>query len=585
MPVCYIHDFMKSISILLLLLLSALSVNANRTEVSTAAEINDGAWAAGDTIIMKNGTWTDQIIKFSANGTAEQPIVLMAETPGEVILSGRSRLSFSGEYIEVSGLFFKDGDAGGSVIEFRTKSSELARNCRVTNTVIENYNPANNLSDSKWVSIYGEYNRVDHCSFVNKTNQGTLLVVWMTNGIVPNHAIDHNFFGYRIPNLDGEGKELNGQEIIRIGTSDYSLQNGGCEISNNYFEHCNGEIEIISNKSCENVYTNNLFYECVGMLTLRHGNRCTVEGNYFFGNGISDAGGVRIIGEDHKVYNNYFEALEGTGYRAALCMVRGVKDSPLNRYFQVQNAEVMFNTMVNCKQSFSINYGSSSDQTMPPITSTIAHNHVYNETSARFLVYVAQDYVADLDVSWKNNLMNQGAFSAFSPEPSEILKGVDPSMVRVGTTTDMFEPAAGSALADYGTEEYPEVGIDIRGRARAGARIPGASLLPGAAITREMPTRDGSGAGFYSPPNMPTNTTPQIKKEMKELDAYALNGAIYTKVQERGTLWVYDFSGKCVHQQRMEEGLNTVSLGSGGMFILRFASASGEVYVKKIACN
>jgi len=92
------------------------------------------------------------------------------------------------------------------------------------------------------------------------------------------------------------------------------------------------------------------FLECKGMLTLRHGNGCTVDGNYFFGNGVSESGGVRIIGENHKVYNNYFENLRGTNYRAALCMVRGKENSALSEYYQVKNALVAFNTMVNCSQ-------------------------------------------------------------------------------------------------------------------------------------------------------------------------------------------------------------------------------------------
>lgn len=158
---------MRSISILLFLLFCAVSAFGSRTEVITASEINSGSWAAGDTIVMLNGTWTDQIISFSANGTTDQPVVLMAEIPGEVILTGSSRISFSGEYIKVSGLLFKDGNAGGAVISFRTSSSNLANNCTVTSSVIDSYNPTSNASDSKWVSIYGEGNRVDHCSFVN----------------------------------------------------------------------------------------------------------------------------------------------------------------------------------------------------------------------------------------------------------------------------------------------------------------------------------------------------------------------------------------------------------------------------------
>ena len=152
---------------------------------------------------------------------------------------------------------------------------------------------------------------------------------------------------------------------------------------------------------------------------------------------------------------------------------------------------------------------------------------------------------------------------------------------RVGTSTDMFEPDAGSALAAYSTGEYPELAYDIRGRARNGDRIPGASLLPGPGVTREMPTREGSGADFYVPPMIPPNTI-GIKNKIPELEAYAFNGMIYTKVPERGCLWVYDISGRSLHQQNLTEGLNAIKIHTSGILILRFASESGEVSTKKV---
>ena len=41
----------------------------------------------------------------------------------------------------------------------------------------------------------------------------------------------------------------------------------------NFFDRCDGELEIISSKSCDNIYRGNTFLNCAGMLTLRHGNR------------------------------------------------------------------------------------------------------------------------------------------------------------------------------------------------------------------------------------------------------------------------------------------------------------------------
>jgi poly(beta-D-mannuronate) lyase len=147
-------------------------------------------------------------------------------------------------------------------------------------------------------------NRIDHNYFKGKTHQGTMLVVWL-NGEPAEHRIDHNYFGPR------PDRKKNGAETIRIGTSEWWRTNARTIVEDNYFYGCDGEVEIISNKSCENIYRRNTFVECAGTLTLRHGDRASVYGNFFFGNGKRRTGGVRIIGEGHLVYNNYFQDLTG----------------------------------------------------------------------------------------------------------------------------------------------------------------------------------------------------------------------------------------------------------------------------------
>ncbi|MDO9633886.1 MAG: polysaccharide lyase 6 family protein, partial [Paludibacter sp.] len=573
------HLFMRYIIVPLFLLLCLLSpLGAARTVVSTAANINNGSWSAGDTLVLKNGVWTNQTISLRAFGTASQPIVLMAETLGDVIFNGTSRISISGQHIEISGIYFKDGTLSGSaVVEFRTSSSNMAENCRLTNCAIMNYNPALNTVDSKWVSLYGRNNRVDNCSFENKTNSGTLLVVWLASGIVPAHIIENNYFGYRNANLDDNGNELNGQEIIRIGDSNTSMQYANCIVRNNFFDKCNGEIEIISNKSCGNIYSNNVFFECRGMLTLRHGNDCTVEGNYFLGTGISSSGGVRIIGEDHKVYNNYFEDLRGTNFRAALCMVRGKENSVLNDYFQVKNAFVAFNTFVNCTQSFCINYNSSSTYTMPPIGTVIAHNHVYNAISTTTNVNLAQQHV-NMDVTWKNNLMNQGVYTNFTYNETQIVTGQNPQMQQVATPLAIYEPVAGSALANYSTNEYDQVSSDLRGRIRNNsAKLPGASEISGT-VSKVMPTKNTAGAFFL-------NEITTVNAIFGDIKPYVLSGW-YGKLSfesiVNGQVSIHDLTGKSVKEFRaVAHARQDKQLGSG-LFLLRFSAETGVSYAQKI---
>ena len=565
--------------VILTIICCCSTVFAKRTIVTTASSINNGTWSAGDTIVMKNGTWNNQTISFKATGTALQPVVLMAETPGNVILNGNSRLSFSGSYIIVSGLYFKDGTlSGASVVEFRTSTSDIATHCTLKNSAIVNYNPSLNTVDSKWVSLYGTNNTVDHCSFENKNNSGTLLVVWLQSGVVVNHVISNNYFGYRNSNLDVNGDELNGQEIIRVGDSSTSMTTANVTVSGNFFERCNGEIEVISNKSCGNLYSNNLFLECHGMLTLRHGNNCTVEGNYFFGNGVSESGGVRIIGENHKVYNNYFEKLRGTGYRAALCMVRGKENSALSEYFQVKNALVAFNTMVDCSQSFSINYNSSSTLTLPPISSVIAHNHVYNTSSSYNNVTIDQNFVSTMGLTWKNNLMNQGRYTDFNYSSTQVITGKDAKMTLAGTTTNMYEPTTSSALLNYTTNEYNDVLFDIRGRNReANAKIPGASQISGT-VSKVMPKKIAVGAGFFNNP-----TTGFEPAKVNQVLRYKLsNRQLSVETTEAGKFYLYDLSGIIFFEKNITQYKFNSNQLSKGVYIIKFIADDGTLFNNKI---
>lgn len=514
---------MKLAFSIIIFILSIFTLSARTIHVNSASAINNTTWQAGDTLVMQNGTWTNQNIALRGNGTVANPVVLMAQTQGMVVLNGSSRISFAGQYVEVNGLHFHNGTlSGADVIAFRISSSETANNSTLRNCAITNYNPPINTTDSKWVSLYGQNNRVEYCSFENKTNSGTLLVVWLTSGRVANHHIANNYFGYRNANLDSNGNEINGQEIIRIGDSSTSMTFANVEVYNNVFERCNGEIEIISNKSCGNVYRNNLFFECRGMLTLRHGNNCTVDGNYFIGNNVSNSGGVRIIGENHVVVNNYFENLRGTGFRAALCMVRGKENSALNEYFQVKNALVAFNTMVDCSQSFSINYNSTSSITLPPINSTIAHNVVHNTRSSYNNITVYPTNVASMSVEWKNNIMGLGSYSGISFNSTQIAQNVNVKMQQTNDPIPIYEPANDSELASFATAEIILVQNDIKGRQRIGSnKTPGATQL-GGNVSKSMPAKSDVGAFFLQT----TTSTETVNRSLSRIN-YKVSGNMF----------------------------------------------------------
>jgi poly(beta-D-mannuronate) lyase len=323
---------------------------------------------AGDLILMKNGVWPDLTIDFEAKG----PVMLRAETPGAVHLTGVSKLRVKGEGLAVEGLYFHDGSSPEAVIAIRGQGN------RLTGCAVVDFNGPDKAKDTKWISLYGERHELDHCYFAGKTNQGTTLVVWLPKPDTgPNgHHIHHNHFGPRPP------LGANGGETIRVGDSSTSMQSSKTLVEYNYFHHCDGEVEIISNKSCDNIYRRNTFDACDGTLTLRHGNSCTVEANLFLGRNYKRAGGVRIIGEDHLVQGNEFDSLPGTGARAAISMMQGIPNSPLNGYFQVKRARITNNLTRNCAEAFNGSVAGK-DTSLPPLDVVLLNNNFTNKATLK----------------------------------------------------------------------------------------------------------------------------------------------------------------------------------------------------------
>ena len=352
----------------------------------------------GDIILLKNGTWTNVLLRLNAKGTESAPVSFRAETAGKVIITGQSRLEIGGSYIVVEGLLFTNGFAGKQpVITYRSGKDQLASHCRVTNTVIDGFNNPGRMEENNWITFYGKNNRLDHCSFQNKLNLGVLLAVILDDerSRENQHSIDHNYFGYRIPLAS------NGGEMIRVGVSQHCEFNSNTKITANFFEQCDGETEIVSIKSGSNEVTNNLFRECQGSVVLRHGNYNIVSGNYFLGNNKPGSGGVRVINKGQQVLNNVFYQCRGTDFRSPLAVMNGIPNSPAHRYVQVTDAVISGNTFFECTPT-TFCEGSDAERTLPPDQVTVSNNNFYNTRDS--IIYKSYDRMDGIIFS--NNLVN-----------------------------------------------------------------------------------------------------------------------------------------------------------------------------------
>lgn len=389
-----IRNIHKAIIALLLIGLPSVSF-AKRYDV-TLPEVASCLKTAqpGDRIYIKDGQYKDMQLKWIGKGTEKSPITIEALNPGKVKVEGGSTLRIAGEWLSVSGLHFTDGYAPkGSVIEFRN-GQELANHCRLTNCVIDKFNPSRRDQAYSYILLYGRHNRVDHCSLTGKLNLGVTLIVILNDErcLENHHRIDHNYFGERP--VYGS----NGAETMRVGTSQQAYSSSNTVIENNLFERCSGEVEVISIKSSDNIIRNNTLLECEGVVALRHGDRNTVNDNLFIGNGRRNTGGIRVVNAGHQIYDNVLVGLAGTRFFSALGVMDAVPNSLPNRYCQVVDVKMYRNTFVDCTN---IEFGTGKDmeRTLAPEKVSFTDNIIINKGLDQ--PYIAVDDVAG--IQFKDN--------------------------------------------------------------------------------------------------------------------------------------------------------------------------------------
>ena len=409
-----------SFGLCMLLIACSNSKIVNSIKVTNIDELNKAidSSEAGNQIILANGIWKDVQIKFRGKGTKDKPITIKAETTGKVTIEGESYLKFGGEYLVVEGLYFKNGfSPSNAVIDFKISSKdkpdEISNNCKVTNCVIEDFNKPKRDKSDLWVQFWGRHNTLSNCYIAGKTNRGPTVRVSIAGieSINNYHQIVNNHFGPRPVKGGPSG------ETIQLGDSYTSMSPSHTMVANNLFEECNGEVEVISSKTNFNIFKNNVFYKSEGSLVTRHGNYSMIDGNYFIGDGENENyGGIRIINTGHWVVNNYFYGLKGKSFRSPLAVMNGIPKSPLNRYNQVTDVVVAYNTYVNCSSPWQFGVGTNIAQAkvLPKseirsaraIRTTVANNIIYNEKGLESIV--VENDKADGVAFMKNIINNQG---------------------------------------------------------------------------------------------------------------------------------------------------------------------------------
>tara|TARA_R110001592_G_scaffold93325_2_gene271054 strand:+ start:8206 stop:10512 length:2307 start_codon:yes stop_codon:yes gene_type:complete len=527
------------ISTLLILIVSCKNkAQIKSIKVSNITELNNAIKNshAGDNIVLANGVWNNVEIKFYGKGTKENPITLTAEEKGKVTIEGASNLKLGGTYLEVNGLYFKNGHAPTkNIIQFKINNDSIANNCKVTQCVIEEFTqPDRDISDH-WVEFWGRHNELSNCYLTGKSNFGPTIMVKLegNENIYTYHQIINNHFGPR-PRKGGPHGET-----IQIGDSGTSMTPAYVNVSNNFFERCNGEIEIISSKSNFNEFKNNVFFESEGSLVLRHGNYAKIDGNVFIGNDNSKfIGGIRVINSGHWITNNYFYKLKGEAFRSALAVMNGIPKSPLNRYNQVTDVVVAHNTYIDCKSPWQFSVGSNVGQSdvLPaseirsarPERVVVANNLIYNETPNTNPI-VNYDKVDG--VTFKNNIINSENQSEVKPD-GLITKDFKVKKV----SDDLFIPSEN--ITDvYSGFDFETITSDIFGTSRTSSNNSIGAIVNPVKENRVLIDKSKYGTSWFQenkekskPKTFNVSTSEELIKTLKEAntgDVISLKNGIY----------------------------------------------------------
>lgn len=433
---------------------------------------------AGDIVEVLDGYYDTGGITIESSGTSDKPIIIRSKNIGGAVLNGDTYFDLRrAAYIQIEGFDVRSN--AYTVIKL-----QACNNIRISRNVFH-------LSESdgesgKWILIGGiwndpaapsHHNRIDHNIFKDKHQLGNFITIdgqqEPYNQMSQFDRIDHNYFRNIGP------RAVNEMEAIRVGVSDLSMSSAFCTIEYNLFEECNGDPEIISVKSCDNVVRYNTFRRSEGTLCLRHGNRNEASGNFFFGEGAAGTGGIRVYGNDHRIFNNYFEGLTGTKWDAPITLTNGDYDGEnsggLSDHWRVKRVIICHNTLVNNDYNIEIGFTNNGNYGKTVKDVVFANNLILGKKHDLINIITQPE-----NMQWRNNIMYPDSIATLGIiANSDEISSVDPLLVR---SDNLWRPGSGSPAIEAVVNDYDFVSIDMDGQSRNGLKDIGADEFSAAAV-------------------------------------------------------------------------------------------------------
>ncbi len=454
-PIRWVHRFVVFLTAALCAI--PLPSSAATRTVTSLAELQSAVNTAkpGDTVTLKNGTYTTSTtLTLARTGTADAPITIRAESVGGVILTGKAGFKFTSPaaYVTIEGFVLQHA-SGQTVI------AAGADYCRFTRCTFEC------TGEGSYLVVTGDHAEVDRNEFRNKKTLGNMISVTGIGAQVARRLwIHHNYFHDFAP-AGG-----NGAETIRFGLSGLSMSTGAGLVEHNLFVRCIGENELISNKSCGNTYRYNTLLASPGaQLTLRHGNDCFVYGNIFRG-----TDGLRLFGDRHQVFSNYFER-----NTRAINLGNGdgeVADgAKLTCHDRPDHCVIAFNTLIENKITYQMDGRKAG---LGATHTTFAHNLIQGGGPVATIggPNPAAIYVGNL--LWKPGPAGDLPAAGFTT--------ADPLLV--ADPRGIFHVSPGSPALGAATSGFPGVTVDQDGHLRPARPAIGADELSAAPGTARLLT-------------------------------------------------------------------------------------------------
>lgn len=391
----------------------------------------------GDVFVLKNGVYTTSApIKIDRAGTAADPITLTAEKMGEVEIAGTHGVAVAepAAHVIVSGFKFTHA-AGKTTIGDGTTAVRFTANFFLCS------------GEGAYLTVAGDDAQVDYNEFAAKKSPGTMISVSGTGTQVARRLwIHHNHFH------DFENDGASGAEMIRVGLlSAHRLSNGEALIEHNLFVRCRGTNDLISVRCSGVTIRHNTFVDSpTSHVTLRQGNDCVIAGNYF-----RNTEGLRLYGDRHQVFSNYFEKnYIGINLGNGDVELAQNPDAPANSHDRPDDCVIAFNTFLENNTHFQMSRRTG--DALGATNTVFANNLIVGGVNA---AKIDGPY---LGAKWSGNLLWMTTKPRDLPESGYV--NVDPLLAL--DADGIRRPAANSPAIGAAIGTFPAVSFDMDAQPR-----------------------------------------------------------------------------------------------------------------------